>query len=102
MTFYEKVYEIVKQIPDGKVMTYGQIAFLCGNPRASRAVGYALHRNPSQKNIPCFKVVNRLGKLAESFAFGGKDEQKALLENTGVIVKSDFTVDLEKYLWEIK
>ena len=54
MNFYNRVYEIVKQIPKGKVATYGQVALLAGNPRASRAVGYALHRNPQPGTvIPC-------------------------------------------------
>ena len=87
----------VKKIPKGKVATYGQIAFLCGSPRASRAVGYALHFNPDPDSIPCYRVVNRFGGLAPAFAFGGREVQKALLENDGVVVRDDFTVDLEKY-----
>ena len=59
MSFYDVVYEQVKKIPHGKVATYGQIACLCGSPRASRAVGYALHFNPDPKHVPCFRVVNR-------------------------------------------
>ncbi len=99
MSFYDKVYEKVKKIPEGKVATYGQIAILCNSPRASRAVGYALHFNPSPGVIPCHRVVNRHGNLAPAFAFGGKEVQKKLLENEGVIVGSDYTVDLGKYLW---
>lgn len=97
MSFYDVVYEQVKKIPKGKVATYGQIAFLCGSPRASRAVGYALHFNPDPDSIPCYRVVNRFGGLAPAFAFGGREVQKALLENDGVVVRDDFTVDLEKY-----
>ena len=97
MSFYDVVYEQVKKIPKGKVATYGQIAFLCGSPRASRAVGYALHFNPDPYSIPCSRVVNRFGGLAPAFAFGGREVQKALLENDGVFVRDDFTVDLEKY-----
>lgn len=97
MSFYDVVYEQVKKIPKGKVATYGQIAFLCGSPRASRAVGYALHFNPDPYSIPCYRVVNRFGGLAPAFAFGGREVQKALLENDGVVVRDDFTVDLEKY-----
>lgn len=98
MSFYDTVYEQVKKIPSGRVATYGQIAALCGSPRASRAVGYALHFNPDPKNIPCFRVVNRFGGLAPRFAFGGKEAQAALLIADGVEVGDDFTVDLNKFL----
>lgn len=100
MSFYDKVYEVVKQIPKGKVATYGQIARLCGSPRASRAVGYALHCNPNQGEIPCYKIVNREGKLAKSFAFGGIDVQKLLLEQDEIEVDENYCVDLDKYLWQ--
>ena len=98
MGFNERVYEAVKQIPYGKVATYGQIAWMAGNPRASRAVGWALHRNPQPGVIPCHRVVNREGRLAPAFAFGGIDAQKALLEREGVAVVDGF-VDLAEYLW---
>lgn len=97
MSFYDVVYEQVIKIPKGKVATYGQIAFLCGSPKASRAVGYALHFNPKPGEIPCHRVVNRFGFLAGRFAFGGIDEQKRLLESEGVFVNEDYMVDLKKY-----
>ncbi|NMA79741.1 MAG: MGMT family protein [Clostridiales bacterium] len=97
--FYEKVYAVVMQIPEGKVATYGQIAMLCGSPKAARAVGYALHVNPSPGIIPCHRIVNREGGLAKSFAFGGIDRQKELLEKEGVKVDID-TVDLKVFLWD--
>ena len=97
--FYKKVYETVKQIPKGKVATYGQIAFLCGSPRAARIVGRALHLNPEPGVIPCHRVVNRFGGLAPDFAFGGADVQAEMLIKEGVNVV-DLTVDLEKFLWK--
>lgn len=100
MSFYDTVYEAVKHIPKGKVATYGQIAVMCNSPRASRAVGYALHFNPDQSAIPCHRVVNRFGALAPEFAFGGKDAQRALLEKDGVQVSDDFFVDLLLYRWD--
>lgn len=101
MSFYDKVYDAVKRIPMGKVATYGQIAALCDSPKASRAVGYALHFNPDPSTIPCHRVVNRFGKLADSYVFGGIDQQKHRLLQEGVKVSSDNTVDLSKYLWKI-
>lgn len=100
MNFYEKVYEIVRQIPKGKVATYGQIALLCGNPRASRAVGYALHCNPEPGIIPCHRVVNREGRPAPGFAFGGPQVQREMLEGEGVVFDNDGKVLLKTFLWQ--
>ena len=95
---YEKIYEVVKQIPKGKVATYGQIAALAGNRRLARVVGYALHANPDPEHIPCHRVVNRLGQVSEAFAFGGGNRQIELLEAEGVML-TDGAVDLNKYRW---
>ena len=100
MSFFENVYEAVQLIPRGKVATYGQIARMIGSPRSSRAVGYALHANPRPGVIPCHRVVNREGRLAPAFAFGGPEIQAQLLESEGVRVSADFVVDLGKYLWQ--
>lgn len=94
--FYQNVYDLVRLIPFGKVTTYGEIARKLGNPRASRAVGYALHHNPLPGIIPCHRVVNREGKLSGSFAFGGRNAQKNLLQGEGVSVV-DGKVDLQQY-----
>ncbi len=99
MSFYDIVYRQVKKIPKGKVATYGQIATLCGSPKASRAVGYALHFNPDPEHIPCFRVVNRFGRVAPAFAFGGPDIQASLLRQDGIEVDVNGYVDLSKYLW---
>ena len=99
-SFYTKVYKIVCEIPKGKVATYGQIAILCGSPRAARVVGYALHQNPEPGVIPCHRVVNRFGGLAPAFAFGGQEVQKRLLEEEGVAVSADFLVDLHEFGWQ--
>ena len=97
--FFNKVYEVVKQIPKGKVATYGQIARLCGNPRMARQVGWALHVNPEPYVTPCHRVVNRNGRLAAAFAFGGENVQRTLLESEGVTFCGD-NVDISKHLWE--
>ncbi len=96
---YEKIYEVVRQIPYGCVATYGQVAALAGNPRWSRVVGYALHVNPDPDGIPCFRVVNRFGQVSSAFAFGGGNRQIELLEKEGIHCP-DGTVDLEKYQWK--
>ncbi len=98
---FEKIHEVVKRIPEGKVATYGQVAAAAGNPRWSQVVGYALHTNPDPSTIKCHRVVNRFGGLSEAFAFGGRDAHAALLEAEGVKVRDDYTVDLKKYLVSI-
>ena len=96
--FADKVYEYLKTVPAGMVVTYGMIARAIGRPRASRQVGNALHHNPTPVVIPCHRVVNREGRLAPEFAFGGTDMQAALLKAEGVEVTGGY-VDLDKYLW---
>lgn len=98
MNTFEKIYEVVKNIPFGKVATYGQIALLAGNPHWSQVVGYALHSNPAPDAIPCYRVVNRFGELSSAFAFGGINRQQQLLEAEGIEVNNG-KVDLNKYLW---
>ena len=97
MTVFETIYEVVKSIPKGRVATYGQVAMLAGNPRWARVVGYALHVNPAPGVIPCHRVVNREGRVAPAFAFGGEEVQRQLLEAEGVIFEADGRVDLGKY-----
>ena len=93
------VYHAVRQIPAGKVATYGQIAKLIGHPGASRAVGNALHKNPDEFRTPCFKIVNSLGYLSGAFAFGGIYEQRDRLRADGVEVVN-LRVDLTEYQWD--
>ncbi len=97
MSVFNKIYKVVLTIPKGKVATYGQVALLAGNPRWARVVGYALHNNPAPGIIPCHRVVNRQGKTAKAFVFGGEDAQRKLLENEGIIFQKDGTIDLNKY-----
>ncbi len=97
MNTFEMIYEVVKTIPKGKVATYGQVALLAGNPRWARVVGYALHNNPEPSTIPCHRVVNREGRVASGFAFGGGDVQRQLLEAEGIVFEADGTIDLKKY-----
>lgn len=92
----KRIYEAVKRIPKGCVATYGQVATMAGNERMSRAVGNALHKNPTPGIVPCHRVVDAKGRLAGGFAFGGMEAQAALLADEGVEVK-DGKVDLRKY-----
>ena len=101
MNTFEKVYEVVRSIPKGKVATYGQVACLAGNPHWARVVGYALHVNPEPGIIPCHRVVNREGKVADCFAFGGGKIQRQLLEEEGIVFEPDGKVDLTKYCIKI-
>ena len=97
MTVFERIYEVVKSIPEGKVATYGQVAMLAGNPRWARVVGYALHCNPEPGVIPCHRVVNREGRVSPTFAFGGENIQIDLLKKEGIVFEEDGTIDLSKY-----
>ena len=92
----KRIYEAVKKIPKGRVATYGKVAEMAGNPRMSRAVGNALHKNPDPDHIPCYRVVNSKGELAGAFAFGGEEVQRKLLEADGIEVVNG-KVDLKKY-----
>ena len=92
---FEPVYTLVSNIPKGKVTTYGDIAKKLH--MSPRVVGYALHKNPYEGEIPCHRVVNREGRIAPNFAFGGLGIQKKLLESEGVNFKDDKHVDLAKY-----
>ncbi len=98
--FFERVYSIVSQIPEGCVATYGQIALMIGNPYASRIVGYAMHSAPPEQNLPCHRVVNREGRLAPGNIFGGQDIQRARLEKEGITFLENGCIDMEKHLWK--
>lgn len=96
---FNRIYDIVKLIPEGMVSTYGAVAALAGNPRWPRVVGYALHANPDNSQIPCHRVVNRFGGTSEAFKFGGADIQRAMLEAEGVSFLPDGSVDMQKHMW---
>ncbi|MEX2014591.1 MAG: MGMT family protein [Candidatus Saccharimonadales bacterium] len=95
--FKERVLSLVAQIPRGRVMTYGQIAVLCGNPRAARIVGGIAHfGNP---DLPWQRVVNKRGGLARGYP-GGLNGHKKALETEGVSVNDEYRVDINKILWQ--
>lgn len=96
-TFYNEVYSVVAEIPEGKVISYGEIALLMGTPQYSRMVGRALKLVPSDLSIPCHRVVNSQGRLTP-----GWPDQKQLLTEEGVQFKDNGDVDMKKYKWNWK
>lgn len=95
---FQKVYDIVRNIPRGQVTTYGQIAHLLGNPRMSRVVGYALN-SCRDLSVPCHRVVNRGGGLSPVFEECGVNTQRMLLEEEGVEFTEEGNVMLSTYMW---
>lgn len=98
MDFYRRVTIVCQSIPYGKAATYGQIALLCGKPRNSRQVGYALRRDLAG-DVPAHRIVNSQGYLSGAAAFFQADTQKKMLEAEGIKVSSDNRVDLGRYGW---
>lgn len=92
----EEIYEFLRTIPKGKVVTYGQIAEYLGNKKIARVVGNILHNNPDEDKYPCYKVIDGKGNLSKNFAFGGIEKQKEKLEKEGIEV-INYKVDLDKY-----
>ncbi len=97
--FFNKVYQIVRQIPYGKVTTYGIIAETAGMKSSARMVGWALNAAAYDKTMPCHRVVNRNGELTGKMYFATPTLMRELLENEGVVFIGD-RVDLKKYLWK--
>lgn len=103
--FAERVFEVVQQIPRGKVASYGQVGKLIGAPRSARYVGYALRANPTPgvdpSSIPCHRVVFKDGSMASGFAFGGPDVQREMLEREGVSFTADGRIDMQACQWDV-
>ena len=97
--FTRRIYEVVKQIPKGRVASYGQVAQLAGNPRGARGVGFALHRNPEPGVIPCHRVGFQDGSTCTGYAFGGPEVQRRMLEDEGVRFLPDGRVDMAACRW---
>ncbi len=95
---FDRIYEVVRKIPKGKVASYGQVAALAGNSRWARVVGYALHKNPDPKTIPCHRVVTKDGNVSKAFVFGGANQQEFLLKSEGVEFRDDHVI-MEEYQW---
>ncbi|MBI3385462.1 MGMT family protein [Candidatus Gottesmanbacteria bacterium] len=100
MTFRDRVYQLTKKIPKGKVATYGQIARLSGSPKASRAIGLFMKTNPFAPRVPCHRVVAADGSLTGYSGGDGIPTKKAMLVDEGVFFKKE-KVDLSRSRWNV-
>lgn len=100
--FFERVYEIVRQIPEGKVTSYGAIAKALGAARSARMVGWAMNASHNLEDVPAHRVVNRIGILSGKHHFEGTNLMQQLLENEGIQVVDNQIIDFEKHFWEPK
>lgn len=98
--FFEKVYEVARQIPRGRVTSYGAIARYLGAARSARMVGWAMNGAGGMDDIPAHRVVNRKGLLTGKFHFQGTNLMQQLLENEGIKVENSQVVDFEKHFWD--
>ena len=98
--FFERVYAVARQIPYGRVTSYGAIAKVIGSARSARMVGWAMNACHNIDDVPAHRVVNRKGLLTGKHHFDGTNLMQQLLENEGIAVVNSQIVDLEKYFWE--
>lgn len=96
--FFNLVHDLVATIPEGKVVTYGQIAKHLGGLYSGRTVGFAMRSAPSGRNLPCHRVVNMKGEMSPGHVFGGANHQRKILRAEGVRFHRDGTVDFAKSL----
>jgi methylated-DNA-protein-cysteine methyltransferase related protein len=99
VSFFEKVYEVVKKIPVGKVTSYGEIARQLGTAKSARMVGWAMNAAHNKPEIPAHRVVNQKGLLTGKHHFQGTNLMQQLLESEGVEVVNNQIVNLENYFW---
>ena len=98
--FFERVYTIARQIPYGKVTSYGAIAKALGTARSARMVGWAMNASHKHDDIPAHRVVNRKGLLSGKHHFEGTNLMQQLLENEGIKVVNNQIINFEKHFWE--
>jgi methylated-DNA-protein-cysteine methyltransferase-like protein len=98
--FYLRVYEVVKQIPYGRVTSYGAIAKVLGTPRSSRTVGYAMNASHKDSEVPAHRVVNRNGVLTGKHHFSGTHLMQQLLESEGLIIEQDQIKNFKENFWD--
>lgn len=98
--FFEKVYEVARQIPRGRVTSYGAIARYLGAARSARMVGWAMNGAGGMEDVPAHRVVNRKGLLTGKFHFDGMNLMQQLLENEGIRIENNQVVNFEKHFWD--
>ena len=98
--FFEKVYQVARLIPDGRVTSYGAIAKYLGAARSARMVGWAMNASHTMDDIPAHRVVNKAGLLTGKHHFGGTNLMQQLLENEGVEIVDNQIVHLEQHFWD--
>ncbi len=98
--FFERVYQVVRLIPEGRVTSYGAIAKYLGAARSARMVGWAMNASHNMADIPAHRVVNKAGLLTGKHHFDGTHLMQQLLESEGVEIKDLKIVQLEKYFWD--
>lgn len=98
--FVDRVHDIVAAIPYGRVTTYGSIARALGEARAARMVGWAVSSPPPELNLPCHRVVNRIGFLSGGWHFGHPDVMRDALLDEGVTFVAEYQVDLKRHFWD--
>lgn len=99
-SFFVRVHEVAKQIPYGRVTSYGAIAKFLGAARSARMVGYAMNASHTMEDVPAHRVVNRKGLLTGKFHFDGTNLMQQLLESEGIKVVDNQIIDFEKYFWD--
>jgi methylated-DNA-protein-cysteine methyltransferase-like protein len=97
--FFERVYAIVRQIPEGKVTSYGAIAKALGTARSARMVGWAMNASHKIEDVPAYRVVNRQGMLSGKHHFEGTNLMQQLLENEGIVVVNNQIINFEMHFW---
>lgn len=98
--FFHRVYQVVQQIPEGRVTSYGAIARYLGSAKSARMVGWAMNASHNMENVPAHRVVNQLGMLTGKHHFPGMNLMEQLLENEGIRVKNLQIIDFEKHFWD--
>lgn len=98
--FFQKVYEVARKIPYGRVTSYGAIARYLGTARSARMVGWAMNGAGGMEDVPAHRVVNRVGMLTGKFHFDGTNLMQQLLESEGIVVRDNQVVDFELHFWD--
>jgi methylated-DNA-protein-cysteine methyltransferase-like protein len=97
---YERIREVVRLIPEGRVATYGQVALVAGLPGHARQVGYAMGSLPEGSDVPWHRVINARGRVSRRAAPGWDELQRLLLLEEGIVFRADGSIDLDRFGWE--